>query len=229
MSLKRKIFCIKKAADITAKVFTHILKAIRPGVSEKEIARLISKKIKEYGGDGKAFRSIVSSGKRSALIHGFATEKKIKAGDQVLLDYGVKYRGYSSDISRTVFVKKISKKQRKIYQLVLKAQNNAAAKLHESADCADIDNHARKIITQAGYGKKFPHSTGHGLSKKIHDVPKISQKSTHKLKAGDIVTIEPGIYLKGWGGIRIEDDYLITRRGAICLTKNIPKNKSLVL
>ncbi|MFC1517382.1 M24 family metallopeptidase [Candidatus Margulisiibacteriota bacterium] len=229
MSLKKKISCIKQAIVIGSKVFEDIIRYIKPGVTENSVAKLIRKKIKAYGGDGPAFKVIVASGRRSSMIHGFASMKKIRKGEQVLLDYGVKYRGYKCDISRTIFIIKASKRQRKIYKIVLKAQNKAAQKLYEGADCDVIDNHARKIITLANYGKNFPHSTGHGLSKKIHDAPKIGSKSTQKLKAGDIVTIEPGIYIRGWGGVRIEDDYLITKNGSICLTKNIPKNTPLVV
>ena len=229
MSLKQKIKYVTKAAAIAVKVFPHILNFIRPGMTEKEISSFIYRKIKEFGGDGVAFRPIVSSGRRSALIHGYATQKKIKVGDSILLDYGVKYRSYRSDISRTVYLGKVNKKQRKLYQIVLKAQHNAAAALHEGADCADIDNHARKIITKAGFGKTFRHSTGHGLSKKIHDAPRLGKKSTDKLKNGDIVTVEPGIYVKGFGGVRIEDDYLVTKRSSICLTKGAFKAKPMVI
>jgi Xaa-Pro aminopeptidase len=229
MSLAQKIACLKKAAEIVSNIFPDIIGYIRPGRTEKDIASFIFQRIKANGGAGISFRTLVASGKRSAQVHGHASVKKVGIGDQILLDYGAVYKGYRSDISRTVFVGKISNKQRKIYALILKAQNKAVKCLKEGADCAVIDNCARKIITKAGYGKFFKHSTGHGLGFKVHELPRISTRSKAKLKAGDIVTIEPGIYIKGWGGVRIEDDYLITERGSVCLTGRARKNRPIVI
>ncbi len=229
ISTERKIAYLTRAADIAVRVFPHILAAIRPGVTEKDIARLIAKKIREYGGEKLSFPTLVASGERSALIHGKPTQKKLRIGDQILLDYGAVYKGYHSDISRTVFLGTMTAKQKKIYTIVLKAQQRAEKKLKAGADCAVIDSYARNFITRAGFGKRFPHSTGHGLGLVIHDTPRIGKKSEEKLKKGDIVTIEPGIYINGWGGIRIEDDHVITQKGAVCLTDKAEKNKAVII
>jgi Xaa-Pro aminopeptidase len=229
MSKFSKKQCVIKGIKIAGKVYKDIIGFIRPGITEKDVARLIARKIKEYGGDGIAFRTIVASGKRSALIHGRATDKKIKSGDAILLDYGVKYQGYCCDVSRTMFLGSITAKQRELYKLVLKAQAKAVLLLAAGMKCSEVDLAARTVIEKAGYGKKFPHSTGHGLGKKIHTGPKLGKKNPRRLKEGDIVTVEPGIYIKGFGGVRIEDDYIIEARGAKCITALMPKEKPFII
>jgi len=191
---------------------------INAGQTEKEIASQIKNLLKSFKARP-AFRIIVASGKRSALPHGFATSKRIKKGDLVVIDFGALYNEYRSDISRTFIVGKPSPKQKKIYQIVKTAQARAIKAIRVGRACSAIDRAAREYIKSQGFGKKFIHTTGHGIGKKVHQAPKISPKNHSRIKAGTIVTIEPGIYIKGWGGVRIEDMVEVTKRGHRVLTK----------
>ncbi len=208
------------SALITDRIYGIIKREIQPGQTELSIAQHIKKLIKRFGGEKEAFRIIVASGKRSAKIHGFASSKIIQAGDLVMMDFGVVFHGMCSDITRTFVVgKKPTKKQKEIFKIVKKAQEIALKEVRPGACCCTVDAAAREFIASRGFGKNFPHSTGHGVGKKIHQPPKISAKNYRQLKEGDIITIEPGIYIKGWGGIRIEDLILVTKDGHKRLTR----------
>lgn len=206
----------QKAARIADAVLSDL--NINAGQTEKDVAAQIKNLLRSFKARP-AFRIIVASGKRSALPHGLATNKRIRRGDLVVIDFGALYNGYRSDISRTFIVGKPSLKQKKIYQIVKTAQARAIKAIKAGKACSKIDRAARDYIRQQGFGKKFIHSTGHGIGKKVHQAPKISPKNHGKLKAGMIITIEPGIYIKGWGGVRIEDMVEVTRRGHRVLTK----------
>jgi len=188
------------------------------GQTEKEVAAQIKAKLKLFK-SRPAFRIIVASGKRSAKPHGFATNKKIKKGELVVIDFGALYNGYRSDITRTIVVGKPSAKQKKIYQIVKKAQAKAIKAIKAGKVCREIDQAGRDCISINGFGKYFIHSTGHGIGKKVHQAPKISTRNRRRLKAGMVLAIEPGIYIKGWGGVRIEDMVLVTKRGCRILTR----------
>ena len=168
---------------------------------------------------------IVASGVRSAMCHAPATLKQIREGETVTVDYGAMVDGYMSDITRNFALGQPDKKAIEINEILLKAHNEAAKILRPGVWGSDVDAAARKIISDAGYGKNFLHGLGHGLGLEVHEAPRLSRTSKDILQAGDVVTIEPGIYIEGWGGLRIEDDYLITEDGCECLT--VRDNQSL--
>ncbi len=220
---KDEIAKIRRAAQITDTTFSGILSSIRPKAKEKDLASEIEHSFRKLGGDGPAFETIVASGRRSAMPHGRASDKRIKKGELVTLDMGAAYRGYVSDMTRTLVLGKATPKQKKIYDLVLAAQRRALSKAKAGIVGMKLDRMAREIIEKGGYGKYFGHGLGHGLGLEVHCGPSINSKSKTVLKPGMVVTIEPGIYLPGWGGIRIEDDILITEGECEILTKS-PKD-----
>ncbi|MBI5022100.1 MAG: aminopeptidase P family protein [Ignavibacteriales bacterium] len=205
-----EITAIKHAAEITDRVFTEILQILKPGVSELDIAAEISYRHKIHGAEGDAFPSIVASGHRSALPHGLASENKIKKGDLVTLDFGSIYCGYHCDMTRTVGIGSLPAKAKKIYQVVLDAQMNAIEFATSDKTAKEVDHVARQHITKSGFGKYFRHSLGHGIGLQIHEQPRLSVLSKAVLQPGNVVTIEPGIYIPDFGGVRIEDDIVIT-------------------
>ncbi len=200
-----------KAIQIAKQIF----KSIKPrvGITEKELAQEIRKLLKEHGARS-AFRILVGSGKNAAIPHCYATNKKIKPGELVMVDFGANYKGFCSDITRTFVMGKPSKKQKKLLSLVKAAQKKAIKQVKAGVKCSIIDKVARDHLK----GHYFIHSTGHGIGKKVHQKPRISLKSKETLKAGQVITVEPGVYLKGWGGVRIEDMVLVTKKGCKVLT-----------
>lgn len=216
---------LKKAIQIAEKVFIKLEHYLRPGLSEKQIAQFIRKELKKDK-SRESFRIIAASGKRSRIPHGFATNKIIEKGEIVEIDFGAYYKGYRSDMTRTYVLGKPNEKQKRIYGILLKAQAAAIKKIKAGVIARDVDNAARSVIEKAGFGKYFIHSTGHGIKYKVHTAPKISGKNKRSIKAGSVVTIEPGIYIKGWGGMRVEDMVLVTKSGTKILT-NIPHRLSL--
>jgi Xaa-Pro aminopeptidase len=216
---KEEIAKVKKATAITDKIFEKILPQLKPGVRECEIAAEIDYLNKIFGADGSSFEAIVASGYRGALPHGRASTKKMQKGELVTLDFGSLYQGYVSDLTRTVVIGKASPRQKKIYEIVLKAQKATIAKARANIKGKELDKIPRDIISKAGFGNYFGHATGHGIGLLVHDKPTVNSKSEDILKPGMIFTIEPGIYLPGWGGVRIEDDILMTSNGCEVLTK----------
>lgn len=214
---------IKKAVKIADVAFERILQIVKPGIREREIAAELEYQMAMLGSEKPAFESIVASGYRSALPHGIASDKKIKSGDFITFDFGATVNGYVSDMTRTVVVGKANAKQKKIYNIVLKSQMAGIRKVKAGVGCRKVDSACRDIIKKAGYGKNFGHGTGHGIGFYIHTGPRISPRSNDKLAVNQVVTIEPGIYITGWGGVRIEDDVLVTKRGGTVLNKS-PKN-----
>jgi len=211
---------IRRAAAITDAVFLDVLKLIRPGVREIDLSAAISYLHKRRGADGDSFPPIVASGPRSALPHGIASERKIRLGDLITLDLGCLYQGYASDLTRTVAVGRCSAKLKSIYALVLKAQNEAIASARAGMKAKALDEIARKIIRDGGHGEHFGHGLGHGLGLEVHAEPRVSFISDDELKAGNVVTIEPGIYLPDVGGVRIEDDVWIKKGSAEVITQS---------
>lgn len=204
-----------RAIQIAEQVFRNLI--ITPGQKEREVANWIKNELKKHRARP-AFRIIVASGKRSAKPHGFATHKRIRKGELVVVDFGAVYNGYCSDITRTFFVGKPTAKQRKVYNIVKKAQEKAIRAVKAGREGREVDEAARAYIKQKGFGKYFIHNTGHGIGRKVHEAPKLSKDNRNRLRVGQVVTIEPGIYIKGWGGVRIEDMVLVTKKGCQVLT-----------
>jgi Xaa-Pro aminopeptidase len=213
-----EIRSIRAAAQISGQAFEHVLRQIRPGTTELEISAEISFLHKRLGGEADAFEPIVASGRRSSFPHARATSRKISHGDVVLLDFGCVVNGYRSDITRTVFVGKATSRMRRVYSSVLEAHHMAIEQACPFMRAKDLDAVARQHLRQAGIARHFVHSLGHGLGLQVHEGPRISPKSTDILRPGNVVTIEPGVYIPTLGGIRIEDDILITNSGSELLS-----------
>lgn len=211
---------IQRAVEITDTVFRELLSMIKPGTTELDIAAEISYRHQKYGAESDAFQPIVASGLRSALPHGRATSKKIHKGDLLTLDFGCVYRGYCSDLTRTLVIGRATAEQKKIYRIVLDAQLRAIEHAKSGVMARDLDTIARSSITRRGYGRYFRHSLGHGLGLQIHEPPRISSRSTARLTSGNVITIEPGIYIPAFGGVRIEDDVVIRNSHCEVLTRS---------
>lgn len=209
---------LRTAVEITDKVFDEILQFFKVGIAEKEIAIELGMRFKKYG-EGEAFSSIVASGPNSALPHAQPGERKLKQGDFVIVDAGAKYAGYHADMTRTVVIGKVTDKHREIYDLVKKAQQAGIDAAQAGVACKVVDDATRNVIADAGYGDKYIHSTGHGIGLEVHTSPRLSQQSEEILKENNVVTIEPGVYLTGWGGVRIEDDIVVKKDGNDVLNK----------
>ncbi|MCH8027019.1 MAG: aminopeptidase P family protein [candidate division Zixibacteria bacterium] len=212
---------IKKACEIADKAFARILQLVKPGVSERELAAELEYQMLMLGSEKPAFESIVASGYRSAMPHGLASAKKVKKGDFITFDFGATVNGYVSDMTRTVVLGKASSRQKKIYNIVLRAQKAGVKKIRAGIAAKQVDKACRDIIVKAGYGKKFGHGTGHGIGYYVHVGPRLSPKSDDSLAVNQVVTVEPGIYISGWGGVRIEDDVVVTRNGGKVLNKTL--------
>jgi Xaa-Pro aminopeptidase len=213
-----EIKILKEAADIADAAFKHILDHIKPGKSELEISNELEFFMRNAGATSSSFDIIVASGYRSALPHGVASEKLIESGDFVTLDFGAYYKGFVSDITRTVAVGTPSPKLKEMYDIVLEAQLRGMAGIKPGMTGREADALTRDYITEKGYGEYFGHSTGHGIGLEVHEGPSLSTKSEIILEPGMIVTVEPGIYIPELGGVRIEDDTIITETGNETLT-----------
>jgi len=211
---------MRKAAEIADSAFGHILKFIQPGMTEREIGIELEMHMKKNGASSLSFPSIVASGTRSSLPHGEATDKRVAEGEFLTLDFGCVYREYCSDMTRTIVIGKPSEKMAEIYNVVLEAQLLAAKSFREGAVAVDVDKKARDFIAKAGYGENFGHSLGHGVGRQVHEAPTIGFRNATVLKAGMVVTNEPGIYLPGFGGVRIEDMLAITENGSEIMSKS---------
>jgi Xaa-Pro aminopeptidase len=215
-----EIKVIKEAAHIADQAFAHILEFIKPGVTERQVANELEFTMRRLGATASSFDTIVASGPRSALPHGVATDKSIQSGELVTLDFGAYYQGYCSDITRTIAVGKPDPKLEEIYSIVLKAQLNGVQNIRPGMRGIEGDALTREIIREAGFAEYFGHGTGHGVGLEIHEGPTLSPRGEQKLEPGMVVTVEPGIYLPGLGGVRIEDDVVITEQGCDVLTSS---------
>lgn len=209
----RELEYIKQAEAIGDKVFAEILTFIKPGMTELEIAARIEYLLKLYGGQKTSFDAIVASGVNSSMPHAVPTIKKVEEGDFVTMDYGCVYEGYCSDMTRTIVVGKASDKQKEIYSIVLEAQLAALEVIKAGMKGKDVDKVARDIINKAGYEGCFGHGLGHSVGLFIHENPRLSPSEEDIIEAGMIETVEPGIYVRGFGGVRIEDLVLVTEDG----------------
>lgn len=211
---------IAEAEKIGDMAFEYILGRIKEGVTEREIAFDLEFFMKKQGATALSFDTISASGIRSAMPHGIATDKKIENGDFLTLDFGCVFEGYCSDMTRTVVVGKANDKQKEIYNTVLKAQTTAIDAIKAGMKCSEVDGVARKIITAAGYGENFGHSLGHSVGIEIHENPSFSPKSNAVVQNGNVITVEPGIYIDGFGGVRIEDLIVVQNGKAVNLTSS---------
>ncbi|UFJ42933.1 aminopeptidase P family protein [Brevibacillus humidisoli] len=211
---------VKEAVRIADEAFTHILSYLKPGIRERDVALELEYFMKRNGAEAAAFDIIVASGERGALPHGRASDKTIQSGEMVTMDFGALYKGYSSDITRTVAVGEPEPEMKQIYEIVLRAQRNGVEKIRAGMTGREADALTRDVIAEAGYAEQFGHSTGHGLGLQVHEAPGLAMSSTTVLQPGMLVTVEPGIYVSGLGGVRIEDDVVITENGCEILTRS---------
>jgi Xaa-Pro aminopeptidase len=216
----KEIENIKRACDIADAAFQHVLSYIEAGMSEKIVENELVRFMKEQGGQKESFDSIVASGVRGALPHGKASDKIIKKGELITLDFGVKYNYYCSDITRTISLGKCSTELSYVYEVVKAAGEEAMRKAKPSLTLGELDCFARNFITESGYGEYFGHNLGHGLGIQVHEYPAVAPDSDEILREGIVITIEPGIYIPNVGGVRIEEDILITRDGCCRLTNS---------
>jgi Xaa-Pro aminopeptidase len=216
---------IRDAVSLGAKVYREALKVMRPGVRETEVAGKLEFAARRLGADGMSFATIVAAGKRGALPHGHASDQPIPRRGFVVLDSGVILRGYCSDMTRTVHMGRVSKVERGWYEAVLEAQLVGIAAIRPGITAAEVDEAARSVLRKAKLDRYFTHSTGHGVGLEIHEPPRLGKKQSKRLAPGMVVTIEPGIYVPGKGGIRIEDMVVVTSTGCEVLT---PVTKSLI-
>lgn len=219
----REIAKIRKATQITIAALKFIRKLIRPGKKEIELAADLERFIRYHGATNSAFDIIVASGPNSSFPHHIPGERKIKDNDVVLIDIGASYLGYKSDLTRTFFLGKIDVLARKIYKIVLCAQEKAIAKIRPAQEIAEIDAASRRYIAREGYGGFFGHNLGHGIGLEVHEEPHISPKEKKLLQAGMVFTVEPAIYLPRKFGIRIEDTVLVTQKGCEVLSGALHK------
>ena len=215
-----EIDAIRKAALIADLTYDCVIRLIKPGLTELEISAHIDYLIKTFKGNGPAFETLVSSGKLSAFPHGKPTDKKISAGELVIMDFGASYKGYNSDITRMVSLGAPSKKTLKIYNAVLSAQEAAINKVKDGIEAAEVDRAAREVLKKEGLEKYFRHGTGHGIGLQVHEGPRVSSSSKDILKEGMVMTIEPGVYLPNIGGFRVEDMVLVKKGGYEMITKS---------
>lgn len=209
---------MKEAAQLADQTFAHLLSFLKPGIREREVALEIEFYLRRHGATSTSFDTIVASGERSALPHGVASDRLLQNNEFVKLDFGAYYKGYCSDITRTVVLGKASDKHKEIYNIVLEAQMHALQHIKPGMTGREADALARDVIAKYGYAQFFGHGTGHGLGMQIHEAPRLSMQSDAVLQSGNTVTVEPGIYLPDFGGVRIEDDIVITDSGNRLLT-----------
>ncbi|MCH5377551.1 MAG: Xaa-Pro peptidase family protein [Planctomycetes bacterium] len=219
---REEIAAIRDAILMAERAFAVVRASLRPEQTEKEIGYELENQIRRFGGSRCSFTPIVGVGPRGALPHATLSDRRVGESDFVLIDWGARGPLYVSDLTRILVTGKIPPKLEAIYGVVLRAQQAGIAAIRPGAVMQDVDAAARKVIEDAGYGKRFGHSLGHGIGLQVHELPRLAARQERKLKAGMVVTVEPGIYLPGWGGVRIEDDILVTRTGHEVLS-NVPR------
>jgi len=214
---------IRKAIAISKKAFNALKNKVKPGITEKRLSLILENLIRDNGGDAGAFETIIAAGENSSRPHAYITDRKIKNNEHLLIDFGVKINAYNCDLTRVLFLGKIQKLLKDIYGICRDAQRRAIDKVKPGAAIEEVDRAARGYIAGKGFGGFFGHSLGHGIGLAVHELPRIYPKSNKRLKQNMVFTIEPGIYLKGTGGVRIEDMVLVTKKGCEVLTDGIPK------
>ncbi|MBW1991606.1 MAG: aminopeptidase P family protein [Deltaproteobacteria bacterium] len=216
-----EVAAVRKALRLTEAVFTEVAAWLAPGLTERQVAWEIEKRLREGGSEGVAFAPIVAAGPNSARPHHQPTEKVLRPGEPIIIDMGARMEGYCADFTRTLILGEPPERFKEIYTLVRRAQARAEAGIRAGLNSLEADALARDLLTQAGYGEAFGHSLGHGVGLAVHEAPSLSpyQERATRLKAGSIFTVEPGIYLPGWGGVRLEDMVLLETEGAQVLTE----------
>jgi len=214
-----EIGVIREAAAIADRALEEVLPLLRPGVAERDVALEIEYRMRKLGADGAAFATIVASGERSALPHGRASDKLLAAGDFVTIDMGAVVRGYHSDLTRTFILSPATDRQKEVYRLVREAQAKALASVRPGLTGKEVDAVARDLISGRGHGEHFGHGLGHGVGLAVHEGPRLSPTGETVLRAGNVVTVEPGIYVTGWGGVRIEDLCVVRPDGVEVLSR----------
>ena len=217
---------IRRSVLTKSEAFESTVRSIRPGVSEMAIAAELDFKMRRLGAEKAAFETIVATGIRTALPHAQPSQQKAALNELLLIDMGSCQNGYMSDMTRMLFLGRPSRQVRSMYNSVLEAQLAAIDAVREGVTAAHVDRKARQVLESEGLGKQFVHSTGHGLGLEIHEPPRIGKKEATRLVAGMVITIEPGAYVRGFGGVRIEDTVLVTKNGCEVLT---PTSKELML
>ena len=200
--------CIRTAVEVTDKVYEEILPMLRPGFTEKQVANTMVSKYREYA-EGEAYSPIVATGPNGALPHAIPTDREFQNGDFIVIDAAAKYGGYHADMTRTPVVGEATEKHKEVYSIVKEAQQRGCDIAKAGVPCKKVDAATRDYIGEMGYGEYYTHGTGHGLGLEIHTSPRFSPQSKQVLEVNNVMTIEPGIYLAGWGGVRIEDDVII--------------------
>ena len=211
--------CISRAQEIAESAFDELLGFIRPGVTEREIALELNRLMFRNGAEDLSFETIALAGANTSMPHGVPSDKRVENGEFVLMDFGAVWNGYHSDMTRTICIGKPSEEMERVYNIVLEAQLACLDKARAGMTGEELDKIARDIISSAGYGECFGHSLGHGVGMEIHEAPNASQYNKQPLKKGSVVTVEPGIYLAGKFGVRIEDFVILTENGNVNLTK----------
>lgn len=219
---REEIAAIRRSLELAERAFQVVRAGLRPDQTERELANELEYQIRLFGGEGCAFPPIVAAGPRAALPHARPGGGKIGEADFVLVDWGARVGGYLSDLTRVLATSRISPKLERIYRVVLKAQQHAIDAIHPGASLGEVDAAARGVIEAAGYGRRFGHGLGHGFGLEIHEQPRLAPRQDRPLRTGMVVTVEPGIYIPGWGGVRVEDDVLVTRAGCEVLS-HVPR------
>ena len=218
---------IRRAVDVASRAFSETLPLVRPGIREIEVAAEIEYRMRRYGAAQPSFETIVAFGERTALPHARAGARPLRPGECVLMDLGAILDGYVSDMTRTVFLGRPSRKASRMYQAVWEAQKEAEETVRAGVECATVDRAARRVLDRYGYGRYFTHSTGHGVGREIHELPRIAKKQRAVLPERAVITVEPGVYLPGFGGVRIEDVVVVRKTGAEILTQT-PKDLTVL-
>jgi Xaa-Pro aminopeptidase len=219
-----EIEAIRSAGKVTAEVFAELLPHIRPGVKEQDLSAEIEYRMRKKGAEGAAFETIVASGPRSAYPHARPSSKALQECELVIFDLGAILSGYAADMTRTIFLGEPTRRVRSLYSAVLKAQEGAIRSVQDSTPTGEVDSAARRTLAKHRLARYFTHSTGHGVGLEIHERPRLAKGETTCLRSGSVVTVEPGVYLEGLGGIRIEDTVLVGPEGAEILTPASKEN-----
>ncbi|MBI4468261.1 MAG: aminopeptidase P family protein [Acidobacteria bacterium] len=220
-----EVAILRRAIELTSAVFDEFVTEIRPGRPERELASLLEWKLRQAGAAKLSFETIIASGPRAALPHGIASDRVLEPGEFVVCDFGIVLDGYCSDITRTVFLGKPDDRARGVYAAVLEAQSRCEAALCAGISCHAADALARDVIASRGYGEYYQHSTGHGIGLEVHEAPRLGKNASGIIPPGAVVTVEPGVYIPDWGGVRIENMVLVREGGVEVLT---PGTKDLI-
>jgi Xaa-Pro aminopeptidase len=215
---EQEVAAIREAGKLALDALAAVVPTIRVGERELDVAARLEAELRVRGSEWHPFETIVASGPRSALPHARTSERVLKAGDILLIDFGARVRGYCSDVTRTFVLGRADDRQRAIHELVQEAQLRARDGIRTGMTGAEADVLAREVIAERGFGEAFGHSLGHGLGLEVHEGPRLATTATAPLPVGAVVTVEPGIYLPGWGGVRLEDDLWLSADGPVLLT-----------